>query len=80
MPTTPFHSLIEALVTAVESDAGALRERHLLRQSLQGVVRQARMARLSRMPDCLLAGGALDGSGQEPGQQAGCDERRADIH
>ena len=41
MYASPLNSLIESLVVSIEADAAAIRERHVLRQALYGLVRQA---------------------------------------
>jgi hypothetical protein len=41
MYASPLDDLIESLVTAIQADAAALRERHVLRQTLHALVRQA---------------------------------------
>jgi len=72
MPGNSLNSLIDTLVQSIERDAAALRQRYVLRQSLQALVRQAQaehMARIRR--DALrLAGGDGGGCGQQGPQQA----------
>lgn len=43
MYASPLDSLIEALVESIQADAAAIRERHVLRQALHGLVRQAQV-------------------------------------
>ena len=43
MYSSPLSSLIETLVESIEADAAAIRERHVLRQALQALVRQAQV-------------------------------------
>ena len=72
MPAIALDSLIDTLVQSIERDAAALRQRYVLRQSLQALVRQAQaehMARIRR--DALrLAGGNGAACGQQGPQQA----------
>jgi hypothetical protein len=43
MYASPLDDLIESLVAAIQADAAALRERHVLRQTLHALVRQAQV-------------------------------------
>lgn len=79
MPASPLSSLIETLVHAIASDAQALRERHVLRQALQGLVRQAQVEQASRQRLEALRPVAGDWIWQEDGQQACTHQRRAGV-
>lgn len=43
MYSSPLNSLIETLVESIQADAAAIRERHVLRQALHALVRQAQI-------------------------------------
>lgn len=43
MYSSPLNSLIETLVESIQADAAAIRERHVLRQALHALVRQAQV-------------------------------------
>lgn len=64
------NSLIETLVASIESDAQALRERHLLRQALQGLVRQAQADQVARIRRDALFLAGVGGCGEQGPQQA----------
>ncbi len=70
MYASPLNSLIESLVESIQSDAAALRERHVLRQALYGLVRQAQVEQLARSHVPALGVGRLNGLGHEAPQQA----------
>ena len=69
MPAT-LNSLIETLVTVIERDAAAIRQRHLLRQSLQALVRQAQAEHGARIRRDALRLAGLSGCGEQGPQQA----------
>jgi len=79
MPANPLSSLIETLVHAIASDAQALRERHVLRQALQGLVRQAQVEQASRQRLEMLRQGTAHGIWQEECQQACAHQRGAGV-
>jgi len=70
MQASPINSLIETLVRSLAPDAACLRERHLLRQSLLALVRQARAEQLAAMRADVLRLAGDDGVGEEGPQQA----------
>ena len=49
MYSSPLSSLIETLIQTIEIDAAALKERHVLRQTLHALMRQAKMEQLTQM-------------------------------
>lgn len=64
------NSLIETLVASIERDAGALRQRYVLRQALHGLARQAQAEQLARIRrDALMLAG-VRGCGEQGPQQA----------
>ena len=69
MPAT-LNSLIETLVTSIERDAAALRQRHVLRQALQALVRQAQAEHVARIRRDALRLAGMDGCGEQGPQQA----------
>ncbi len=60
MYSSPLNSLIESLVESIQTDAAAIRERHVLRQALQALVRQAQVEQVAQ-----LRGNALRVSGSD---------------
>jgi hypothetical protein len=73
MPGNALNGLIDTLVQSIERDAAALRQRYVLRQSLQAQAAE-HVARIRR--DALrLAGGAGGRCGQQSPQQA-CSQQR----
>lgn len=79
MPAIPLSSLIETLVHAIASDAQALRERHVLRQALHGLVRQALVEQAGRERLEMLRQGTVHGVREEACQQACAHQRRAGV-
>lgn len=72
MQANSLGSLIDTLVQSVQRDAAALRERHLLRQALQALVRQAQAEQVAliRRDALRLAGLDACGGGEQGPQQA----------
>jgi hypothetical protein len=60
MRASPIDSLIETLVESIQTDAAALRERHVLRQALYALVRQAQVEQAART-DSRSVGSRLPG-------------------
>jgi hypothetical protein len=79
MPASPLSSLIETLIQSIESDARALRERHVLRQALHGLMRQAEVEQAARQRLDGLRLGAPDWIRQECRQQERAYQRGAGI-
>jgi hypothetical protein len=79
MPTSSLSSLIETLVLSIESDTAALRERHVLRQALQGLARQAQVEQSVRERRAGLGLGLADRIRQEARQQSGAYHRGAAV-
>jgi hypothetical protein len=69
MPAT-LNGLIETLVDSIERDAAAIRQRHVLRQSLQALVRQAQVEYAARIRRDALRLAGVGGCGQQGPQQA----------
>ena len=69
MYSSPLNSLIETLVASIHADAAAVRERHVLRQALQAMVRQAQVEQVAHARHALRACG-LDGVWHKTPQQA----------
>ncbi len=70
MYASPLNSLIESLVESIQSDAAAIRERHVLRQALYGLVRQAQAEQVARLRAPALRVACLNGLGHKPPQQS----------
>lgn len=70
MYASPLNSLIETLVESIQTDAGAIRERHLLRQALLGLVRQAQVEQLAQLRGNALRVAGMDGLWHKAPQQA----------
>ena len=68
MYASPLDSLIETLVESIQADAAAIRERHVLRQVLLGLVRQAQVEQAARVSALWLSG--MNGFGQKTPQHA----------
>ncbi len=49
MSASPLNSLIESLVESIQTDAAAIRERHVLRQALHALVRQAQAEQAAQL-------------------------------
>jgi hypothetical protein len=79
MPSSSLSSLIETLVNSIQTDTAALRERHVLREALQCLVRQAQVEQLARLRLEQSRLGMADRVWQEAGQQAGAYQRSAGI-
>lgn len=70
MYASPLNSLIEALVESIQTDAAAIRERHVLRQALQGLVRQAQVEQHAQSREPALRRSGRDGFWHKAPQQA----------
>jgi hypothetical protein len=70
MAASPLDELIESLVNAIAADAAATRERHVLRQALQGLVRQAQVEQAVQLRAGALRVARLEGLWHETPQQA----------
>ena len=70
MYSSPLNSLIETLVTSIHADAAAVRERYVLRQALQAMVRQAQVEQVAQLRGNALRACGLDGFRHETPQQA----------
>lgn len=75
MQASPIDYLIETLVRSLAPDVACLRERYLLRQSLQALVRQARVEQVVVMRADALRLAGCDRFGEKGPQQACSDER-----
>jgi hypothetical protein len=71
MPASPLNSLIESLVESIQADAAAIRERHVLRQALHALVRQAQAEQAAQLRGCTLRVARVDGFWHKTPQQ-GC--------
>jgi len=70
MYASPLDSLIEALVESIQADAAAIRERHVLRQALQGLVRQAQVEQAAQQRTTSLRLSGPDGFWHKTPQQS----------
>jgi IS5 family transposase len=75
MYSSPLNSLIETLVESIHADAAAVRERYVLRQALQAMVRlaqveQAQVAQVAQARDYGLRVSGLEGVWHKAPQQA----------
>ena len=70
MYSSPLNSLIETLVESIQTDAAAIRERHVLRQALLGLVRQAQVEQAATSRGTVLRGSGLDGFRHKAPQHA----------
>ncbi len=64
------NTLIETLVASIESDAGALRQRYVLRQALQALTRQAQAEQMAQIRRHALWLAGAGGCGEQDPQQA----------
>lgn len=69
MYASPLDSLIESLVESIQADAAAIRERHVLRQALHGLVRQAQVEQAAQRGTTLRLS-VHDGFWHKPPQQS----------
>ncbi len=69
MTASPLDSLIETLVASIQADAAAIRERHVLRQALLGLVRQAQAEQAAQLGGTALRVARLDGLWHKAPQQ-----------
>lgn len=70
MYASPLESLIESLVESIQADAAAIRERHVLRQALQALVRQAQVEQAAQLRSSALRLSSLDGFRHKAPQQS----------
>ena len=70
MYASPLDSLIESLVESILADAAAIRERHVLRQALHGLVRQAQVEQATQLRSSPLRLSSLDGFRHKAPQQS----------
>lgn len=70
MHASPLESLIESLVEAILADAAALRQRHVLRQALHALVRQAQVEQAAQLRSSALRLPGMDGLRHKAPQQA----------
>ncbi len=71
MLASPLNSLIESLVESIQADAAAIRERHVLRQALHALVRQAQSEQAAELRGRTLRLPGADGFWHKAPQQ-GC--------
>ena len=69
MPAT-LNSVIETLMDSIERDAAAIRQRHVLRQALQALVRQAQAEYSARIRRDALRLAGVGGCGEQGPQHA----------
>lgn len=70
MYASPLDSLIETLVESIQADAAAIRERHVLRQALLGLVRQAQVEQAAQARVSALWLSGMNGFGKKTPQHA----------
>ncbi len=69
MYSSPLDSLIDTLVASIQADAAAIRERHVLRQALLALVRQAQVEQVAQLRGNALRVAGLDGLWHKAPQQ-----------